>query len=183
MTFLPVSDLLLIAKWLGITTIAAGAVTTLAFIFGWGWRFRFVGVTSFMGVLAGSFFGLSVGLYPPIAVEGAARGLSLVYDNGGADIVVALPNTALDEETLRATLRQAAYKYFSPGRSSEVGDSPKMTVRLRTILHPAAGVSEPVLLGQVRRSLRTREDDAMEIEVFPENLARLPRPTEAQLSS
>jgi hypothetical protein len=173
MTFLPVSDLLLIAKWFGITTLLAGALTTIAFILSWGWRFRMVGVTSFMGVLTASFFGLGVSLYPRIAVEGAER-FSVVYDNGGAQLVVALPPQALSEETLRATLKQAAYDSFSPGRYSSASDGQQMTIRARTILHQAPGISEPLLLGQVRRSLQRREDEAMDITVFADNLAKLP---------
>lgn len=172
MTFISVTDLLVIAKWLAITTVVLGAATTVAFIAGWNWRFRGVGVTSFMGVLAGSFFGLGVSLYPRIAVEGAER-FSVVYDGGGAEIVVAVPATAISEEAAAATLQQAAYDSYSPGRFGENAGA-KMTVRLRTVVHHDGGASELLQLGQVKRSMSLREDDNMEIEVFPENLAQLP---------
>jgi hypothetical protein len=172
MTFISVSDLLLISKWLGITTIVLGAVTTISFILGWSWRFRLVGVTSFMGVLTGSFFGLGVSLYPRIAVEGAER-FKVVYDNSGAQVVVALPAQAISEESLAATLKQAAYDSYSPGRFSQTVGG-KMTVRARAIVHTEPGVSQPLLLGEVKRSMALREDDAMEIEIFSQNLAQLP---------
>lgn len=172
MTFLPVGDLLIIAKWLTVTTVFLGAATTIAFIAGWDWRFRGVGVTSFMGVLAGSFFGLGVSLYPRIVVEGAER-FSVVYDGGGAEIVVAVPAKTISENAVAATLKQAAYDSYSPGRFGE-NTASKMTVRLRTLIHQDGGASELLLLGQAKRSMSIREDENMEIEVFPENLARLP---------
>lgn len=173
MTFISVADMLIIAKWLAITTVALGAATTIAFIAGWDWRFRGVGVTSFMGVLAGSFFGLGVSLYPRIVVEGAER-FSVVYDNGGAQVVVALPAKAISEETLEATLKQAAYDAYSPGRFGK-NAAEKMVVRARTIVHRDGGASEPLLLGEVKRSMALQEDENMEIEIFSKNLAQLPK--------
>ncbi len=172
MTFISVGDLLIISKWLAITTVVLGAATTISFIAGWSWRFRLVGVTSFMGVLAGSFFGLGVSLYPRIAVEGAER-FSVVYDGGGSQIVVAVPAKAISEETVEATLKQAAYDSFSPGRFGETATE-KMNIRLRTVIHQDGGASELLLLGQVKRSMSVREDENMEFEVYPENLAQLP---------
>jgi hypothetical protein len=45
---------------------------------------------------------------------------------------------------------------------------------MRTVLHPEAGVSQPLYLGQVKRSLTVRDDDNLEIEVFSRNVAQLP---------
>lgn len=171
MTFLSVSDLLIISKWLAITTVVLGALTTIAFIAGWSWRFRGVGVTSFMGVVATSVFALGVSLYPRIAVEGAER-FSVVYDGGGTELVVAVPAQAISAETAEATLKQAAYDSYSPGRFGQSPDS-KMTVRLRTVVHHG-GSSELLLLGQVKRSMAVREDENMEFEIYPKNLAQLP---------
>ncbi len=172
MTFLSTADLLIIAKWLAITTVALGALTGIAFIAGWSWRFRGVGVTSFMGVVATSIFALGVSLYPRIAVEGAER-FTVVFDSGGSQIVAAVPAKAISAETVEATLKQAAYDSYSPGRFGESSSS-KMTVRLRTVLHREGGASELLLLGQVKRSMSVREDENMEFEIFPKNLARLP---------
>lgn len=171
MTFLSISDLLIISKWLAITTVVLGALTGIAFIAGWSWRFRGVGVTSFMGVVAASVFALGVSLYPRIAVEGAER-FSVVYDGGGPEIVVAVPAVAMSEEAAEATLKQAAYDSYSPGRFGQDLNS-KMTVRLRTVVHHG-GSSELLQLGLVKRSMSIREDENMEFEVYPQNLAQLP---------
>lgn len=171
MTFLSVDDLLIISKWLAITTVVLGALTTIAFIAGWSWRFRGVGVTSFMGVVAASIFALGVSLYPRIAVEGAER-FTVVFDGGGSQIVAAVPAQAISEEAVAATLKQAAYDSYSPGRFGENASS-QLTVRLRTLVHHEGGASEPLFLGQVKRSMSIREDENMEFEIFPENLKKL----------
>ena len=41
------------SKWGAILMVICGAIATLAFIFNWGIKFRLVGITAFMGVLAG----------------------------------------------------------------------------------------------------------------------------------
>ncbi len=51
-----------------------------------------------------------------------------------------------------------------------------MTIRLRTVLHPEPGISKLVYLGQVKRSLGLRDDPQLEIKIYPERLAELPKP-------
>ncbi|MCC8455947.1 Ycf51 family protein, partial [Streptomyces rochei] len=81
------SNLLMYAQWAGILTAALLVLTVIAFIFKWGFRFRLVGVTSFMAVVAASIFGLGLGLFTRTEIPGAVR-YSLVYDTGGAQTVV-----------------------------------------------------------------------------------------------
>jgi hypothetical protein len=45
---------------------------------------------------------------------------------------------------------------------------------LRTILHPQAGVSQPLFLGTAKRSITARTSKDIEIEVFAQNVAQLP---------
>ena len=163
------SNLLIYAQWAGILTAALAILTVIAFIFKWGIRFRLVGVTSFMGVVAGSIFGLGLGLFTRTEIPGAVR-YSLVYDTGGAQTVVTVPPTITESE-LEATMRQAAADLYSPGRSGKGRDY--MTIRVRTVVHPEPGLSQPLFLGEVRRSLATRYDDKMAIEIFPEKVATL----------
>lgn len=166
------ADILLAAKWVGIATLACAAFTVLSFVLQWGFRFRLVGVTGFMGVLTVGLFGLGISLYTRVAIPGAVP-FVCTYDNGGAQTAIAVPPTITASE-LEATLRQAAYDLFSPGRFGR--EENKLTIRARTILHPETGVSKPLYLGQVKRSLAQREDDNMEIEIYPEKLAQLPKP-------
>ncbi|MEG4504249.1 Ycf51 family protein [Microcoleus sp. F6_B4] len=163
------SNLLMYAQWAGMLTAALAILTVIAFIFKWGIRFRLVGVTSFMAVVAASIFGLGLGLFTRTEIPGAVR-YSLVYDTGGAQTVVTVPPTIAESE-LEATMRQAAADLYSPGRSGRGRDY--MTIRVRTIVHPEPGLSQPLFLGEVRRSLAIRNDDKMAIEIFPEKVAIL----------
>lgn len=164
-------DFFQIALWLGYTAIAALVLTIAAFVFGWGIRFRLVGITSFMVVLVIGSLGLGLGLFQRTEIPGAIR-YSLVYDNGGAQVVLSLnpkEGQVVDRDSLEATLKQAAYNLFSPSRFSSDGRN-VMTIRLRTLDHSEPGISKPVLLGQVERSLSVRDDDQMKIKVYPERL-------------
>ncbi|CBN55934.1 MULTISPECIES: Ycf51 family protein [Kamptonema] len=165
----PNSDLLTYTQWMGILTAVIAVITVLAFILKWGFRFRLVGVTSFMGLLTIGIFALSLALYTRAEIPGAVR-YTLVYDTGGAETVIAVsPN--IGESELEATMRQAAGDLYSFGRGGRGKD--QMIVRVRTILHPKSGVSVPLYLGEVRRSLSAREDEKMAIDIFPDSIARL----------
>ncbi|MBC6477243.1 MAG: Ycf51 family protein [Hormoscilla sp. GM7CHS1pb] len=161
----------LAAKWVGIATAVCAVVTVLSWVLKWGIRFRLVGVTSFMVILTAGLFTLSIAAVPQIKIPGAVP-FSLVYDNGAAQTAIAVP-PEITEPQLEATLRQAAYDLFSPGRGSST--STQLTIRARTIIHPEENVSKPLYLGYVKRSLRDREDDNMEIFIDSEKLASLPK--------
>ena len=47
-------------KWFGAATLAMAVITALAFVLGWEFRFRLVGITSFMGVLTGGVLGVKL---------------------------------------------------------------------------------------------------------------------------
>jgi hypothetical protein len=53
----------------------------------------------------------------------------------------------------------------------------QMTIRARTIVHPEPGVSKPLFLGEVKRSLTIRNDEQMAIDIYSESFAQLPKPT------
>jgi hypothetical protein len=167
------ADFLTFAQWAGIATLAGGVISILGFIFKWGIRFRLVGITGFMGVLTVGLFGLSVAPVTRTVIPGAVR-FSLVYDNGATQTVIAVPSSVTQSE-LEATLRQAASDLYSYGRMGGVDN--QLTIRARTIIHPEPGVSKPLFLGQAKRSLATRNDEQMAIDIFPESFAQLPKPT------
>jgi hypothetical protein len=164
-------QLLTLARWSGYFTLFCGALAGLGWILKWGIRFRLIGATGFMGVLTGGLFALSLGLYSRPDVPGAVH-YSRVFDTGSSQIVITVPPTITESE-LEATLLQAASKLFSPGRMSQGEEF--MTIRARTVLHPEPGTSQPLYLGQVKRSLLSREDNAPIVEVFPDQLAQLPK--------
>jgi hypothetical protein len=167
------ADFLTFAQWSGILTLACGIIAILGFIFKWGIRFRLVGITGFMLVLTGGLFALGLVPFTRTVIPGAAR-FSRVYDNGGNQAVIAV-SPQLTESELEATLRQAASDLFSYGRLG--GANNQLTIRARTIIHPEPGVSKPLFLGQAKRSLATRNDQQMAVEIYPESFAQLPKPT------
>jgi hypothetical protein len=167
------SDFLTFGQWSGILTIACGVIAILGFILKWGIRFRLVGATGFMVVLTAGLFALGLVPFSRAVIPGAAH-FSIVYDNGGNQTVITVPQN-LTETELEATLRQAASDLFSYGRLG--GADQQLTIRARTIIHPEVGVSKPLFLGQVKRSLATRNDEQMAIEIYPESFAQLPKPT------
>ena len=155
--------------WSLYVTIAFLLLSILGFIFKWGFRFRFVGVTGFMGVLTVGLFALSLGLFNRVEIEGALR-YNRVYDTGANQAVIAVP-ADITPSQLDATLQQASFDLFSYGRTATNGDS-KLTIRARAQVHKD-GFTYPIYLGQIRRSLIEREDANPEINIFKDQFARL----------
>lgn len=169
---LTTSDFLQYTQWTGIATLVFAALTVLGFVFKWGIRFRLVGTTGFMLVLTGGLFALSLAPLSRTVIPGAVR-YSLVYDNGATQAVITIPNQ-ISPSQLDATLRQAAYDLYSYGRLGRPGNN-KLTIRARAVIHPEPGASVPLYLGQVQRSLATREDPQIITEIYQEKFAQLPK--------
>ena len=165
------TDIFLYAKWSGIATIFCLVIAILSFFLGWSFRFRLVGVTSFMGVLTAGIFALGLSLFPHTEIPGAAR-YTLIYDNGANQAVVAVAPD-IKKSAIEPTLLQAVTDLYSYGRTG-VGGNNQFTVKLRTILHPEAGISQPLFLGEAKRSLIARGDEEIEINLFSQNLTELP---------
>jgi hypothetical protein len=173
-------DFLALTQWSGIATLVFALLMLIGFGFQWGIRFRLVGITGFMGVLTGGLFALSIVPITPTQIPGAVRYVT-VYDSGANQAVIVVPQTITATE-LDATLRQAASNLFTPGRLSRQGES-KLTILARTVLHPEEGVSQPLILGQLKRSLFERNDDSLELTIYRDRLAQLPTDTKATESA
>ena len=156
--------------WSGYTAIGLLVLTIVAFVAGWGIRFRLFGVTSFMMVLTGGIFSLYLGLFTHVEIPGSAR-YSLIYDNGANKAVIAVAPD-ISQEAIEPTLRQAAADLNSYGRTGTNGND-IFTISLRTVTHPQENVSEPLFLGQATRSLMVRDDDNIKIQTFPKNIKKL----------
>ncbi|MFM2063578.1 MAG: hypothetical protein RLZZ507_3249 [Cyanobacteriota bacterium] len=167
------ADFLQYTQWSGIATIVFAVLTILAFILKWGFRFRLVGTTGFMLVLTAGLFSLSLVPLSRTVIPGAMK-YTLVYDNGSNQAVIAT-NPQITPTELEATLRQAASNLYSYGRLGSRGNN-LLTVRARTIIHPEPGISTPVYLGRVQRTLASREDSEMTVEVYLDKFAQLPQP-------
>ena len=153
-------QLVLVAEGLAIAMVIFGAVTTLAFIANWGFRYRMVGVTSFTGVLAGGALGLSLALYQRPMIPNA-QAFVRVYDRSAGQLVISV-NPKMTPEQLEATLKQAAIDLSSPGRSSADG---MITVRARVLVHTEPGLTQPLYVGVAVRSLDSKRDDVENIQV------------------
>ncbi|MGL5035096.1 MAG: Ycf51 family protein [Microcystaceae cyanobacterium] len=158
--------------WSAYAAIAIFLLTIIAFIFKWGFRFRLVGITGFMGVLTIGLLGLSLGLFDRAEVAGSVP-FTRVYDNGANQVVINVSPTITPTQ-LEATLLQAANTYRSYGRGSQGGDN-KMTIRARTLIHPQPNLSKPLYLGQVRRTLGVQKDDNIKVEIDKKAIAQLPK--------
>jgi len=168
---LTTADFLRYAQWSGIATIAFAALAVLAFILKWGIRFRLVGTTGFMLVLTAGLFSLSLVPLSRTVIPGAVK-YTLVYDNASTQTVIAT-SPQISPSQLEATLLQAASNLYSYGRLGTRGDN-QLTIRARTIIHPQPGISVPLYLGQIRRTLARREGTDMDIEIYREKFAQLP---------
>ncbi|WP_414566825.1 MULTISPECIES: Ycf51 family protein [unclassified Anabaena] len=166
------SDFLQYAQWSGIATLAFAALAVLAFILKWGLRFRLVGTTGFMLVLTVGLFSLSLVPLSRTVIPGAVK-YTLVYDTGSTKAVIAT-SPKISPTQLEATLRQAASNLYSYGRLGTRGNN-QLTIRARTIIHPEPGISVPLYLGQITRTLASREDVEMQIEIYPDKFAQLPK--------
>lgn len=166
------TDFTVYIKWSAILTGVVFLFALIAFIFQWGFRFRLVGITGFMGVLTAGLFGLSLGLFSYTDVPGAVP-FTVVYDNGGSQVVIKLPPTVTESE-VEASLRKASSDLYSYGRLG--GSNNAMTIRARTVIHPEEGVSKPLYLGKVQRSLSQEQEEEtdLNIEVFSSQFSQLP---------
>lgn len=168
------SNLFIYGKWLGVATILCLVITIIAFVIGWNFRFRLVGVTSFMGVLTIGMFALGLSFFPHAEIPGAAR-YTLVYDNGANQAVVAVAPD-IEKSAIEPTLLQAISDLYSYGRTGNGGNN-QFTVKLRTVLHPQTGISQPLFLAEAKRSLIARGDEKIEINLLRQNLSQLPNPS------
>lgn len=153
-------QLVLVAEGLAIAMVIFGAITTVAFIAKWGFRYRMVGVTSFTGVLAGGALGLSLALYQRPMIPDA-QAFVRVYDRSGGQLVITV-DPKITPDQLKATLKQAAIDLSSPGRSTSDGI---LTVRARVLVHTAPGLTQPLYVGAAVRSLDSKRDDVENIQV------------------
>ena len=165
------TDILTYSIWSGYATIALLLLTIIAWIAGWGFRFRLVGVTSFMAVITASIFALSLGLFTHTTIPGAAR-YSLAYDNSSNKAVIVV-SPDIEKSAIAPTLRQAAADLLTYGRTG-TGGNDQFTIAIRTVLHPQDNLSRPLYLGQAKQSFTARDDNEdITIQIFEQNLKHL----------
>jgi hypothetical protein len=137
--------LLTAGEWLGIAGGGLLVLTLVAFVAGWGFRFRLVGVTSFTVLLSLSCLAFAVSYAPRVAIEGAVS-VPVVFDNG-SDLVVAAAPADLAPSSYAPTVEQVARNLRGSGRKGPVTE-----VRLRLVEPQGEGTDRPVVLAKAKRS-------------------------------
>jgi len=137
-------------QWLAAAGGALVVVTVVAFLAGWGVRFRLVGVSSFTLLLAVSCLAFAVSYVPRVSIPGA-RSVPVVFDNG-SDLVIAAAPADLAAEAIQPTLEELARNVHGSGRTSEDGF---VHVRLRRVEPATDGAGRPVVLGEAQIELAT----------------------------
>jgi hypothetical protein len=158
-----------LAQGMGVFVLVCALITGLAIARQWSWRYRMVGATLFSVVLVVGLFSLSFEPITRSSIEGAVP-FKLVYDRFGPQATIVVAPTITPEQ-LALTLQQASSNLFSSGRNGQ-GKS-QLTIYARTVLHLREGVSQPLYLGRVKRSLNLRNDPNIEVEVFADKFAEL----------
>lgn len=166
------AEFLQYTQWSGIATLVFAVLIIPAFLLKWGIRFRLVGTTGFMLVLTAGLFALSLVPVSRTVIPGAVR-YTLVYDNGSTEAVITT-STQISPDEVDATLRQAASNLYSLGRMGRRNDD-QLTIRARTVIHPEPGLSIPLYLGEVKRSLTSREDQNLVVKIYNDRFAQLPK--------
>ena len=134
-------------QWLGWSGLGMACLTLIAFLARWGFRYRLVGVTSFIIVLVLSVWSFGLSYKPTIHIEGARR-LPIVFDNGNGLVIAQAPDDFPDE-AIEPTLQELVLNLPSSGRSSSIVD-----VRIRSLVPIEEGLSQPVILGERTRDFR-----------------------------
>ncbi|NUN63377.1 DUF2518 family protein [Pseudanabaena biceps] len=158
-----------LAQVMGVFVLICALITGLAIAFQWSWRYRMVGATLFSVVLLVGLFSLSFEPITRSSVEGAVP-FKLVYDHFGSHATIAVAPTITPAE-LEATLKQASSNLFSSGRNNQGQE--QLTIYARTVVHPKEGLSKPLYLGRVKRSLSLRDDPNLEIEIFADKFSEI----------
>lgn len=144
--------LLVAGEWLGAASGVLAVITIAGYLLRWGVRFRLVGITSFTALLALSCLAFAVSYRPRVMVEGAVS-VPVVFDNG-AELVVAAAPADLPAAAAAPSAEQVARNLRGNGRQS---DDAIVRVRLRRVESVAPGLSQPVVLAEVRRDLVSGE--------------------------
>ena len=134
-------------KWLAWAGSALGVLTILAYLLGWGIKFRLTGTTIFTLLLSASCWAFNQSYTPPFNVEGY-KYAPIVYDNG-FDLVVAQASNDFPEEAIKPTLLQIASNLKGGGRNGA-----QVKIRLRKVESAEDGISKPIVLGEIINDLK-----------------------------
>ena len=133
--------------WLVYSGLIFVALTFIAFLAQWGFRFRLVGISSFILLLAVSSWAFDVSYTRTVVVKGAIR-VPIVFDNG-KNLVVAQAPQDISSSAIQPTLEQVAANIRSSGRGGL-----SVQVRLRQLRHLEEDVSEPIIIAEMERVFR-----------------------------
>ncbi len=158
-----------ITKWLAWGGLGLGILTLIAYLTGWGIKFRLTGATIFTLLLSASCWAFEESYTPPLNVEGY-KYAPIVYDNG-FDLVVAQASDDFPEEAIKPTLLQLAGNLKGGGRNGA-----KVNIRLRKVVAMGDGTSRPIILGEIIKNLKDSTIEELPKRDYSLNESSLEKP-------
>ena len=134
-------------KFFGFLGIFLLAVTLIAFIFNFGFKFRITGATIFALLLSLSSWAFIQSYTEKVVIEGS-KYLPIVYDNG-FDLIIAKAEDNFPEEAVKPTLEQLSENLRKGSRSGA-----NVKIKIRKLEKISDGVSKPVIIGEVQKNVR-----------------------------
>ncbi len=134
-------------KIFGFIGIFLLCVTLIAFIFNFGFKFRIIGATIFSLLLSLSSWAFIQSYSEKVVIENA-KYLPIVYDNG-FDLIIAKAEDDFPEEYIEPTLKQLSENLRKGSRSGA-----NVKIKIRKIEKISDGVSKPVVIGEVKKSVK-----------------------------
>ena len=134
-------------KIFGFLGILLLCVTVIAFIFNFGFKFRIIGATIFSLLLSLSSWAFIQSYTEQIVIEDA-KYVPIVYDNG-FDLIIAKADDDFPEESIEPTLEQLSQNLMKGSRSGA-----NVKIKIRKLEKMSDGISKPVVIGEVQKTVK-----------------------------
>ena len=134
-------------KIFGFLAIFFFVCTLAAFIFNFGFKFRIIGATIFSLLLSISSWAFIKSYTEKVVIEDAQY-VPIVYDNG-FDLIIAKAEDDFPEESIEPTLKQLSENMRKGSRSGA-----NVKIKIRKLEKISDGVSKPVVIGEVQKSVK-----------------------------
>jgi len=132
-------------KIFGFIGIGLFFITSVTFFFKLKIKYRLTGATIFAFLLSVSSWAFLQSYTENINIEGAIY-VPVVYDNG-YDLIVAKAENDFPIDSINPSLQQIAANLKKGSRSGR-----DVTIRIRTLKKISEGVSQPIILGEIKKS-------------------------------
>ena len=121
--------------------------TIIAFTFNFGFKYRIIGATIFSLLLSLSSWAFIQSYSEKVVIEGA-KYVPIVYDNG-FDLIIAKVDDDFPEDSIAPTLKQLSENLRKGSRSGA-----NVKIKIRKIEKITDNISKPVILGEIKKSVK-----------------------------